>query len=233
MSSSGRIRSKDPNMRKTPKPADKRKSRKLVPNESDSNTLSRASKSSRAMREESKNEEESFMDDVIRQTLDGEESEAERSSITVSTQKRGKDKDKKVFKDFRQDLSIYRKEPVRPVNSRKWLANREKMATIMRDADEVAVKLEEPYEGMKLKENYGRSEPTTERTISQQESLKVSEKDRINGGVSEESYAEDDALFYRNNYPYDTHESISSVATDEHEKLSKIDARKDFTTWMR
>ena len=94
--------------------------------------------------------------------------------------------------------------------------------------------MQEPHEGMHLKENYGRSEPTTERTLSNQGSLKVSEKDIINGGLSEESYAEDDALFYRNNYPYDTHESISSVNTDQHDKLdSKLEFRKDFTQWMR
>jgi len=55
----------------------------------------------------------------------------------------------------------------------------------------------------------------------------------VNGGISEESYAEDDALFYKNNYPYDTHESISSVHTDEHEPVSNLETRKDFTDWMR
>ena len=65
--------------------------------------------------------------------------------------------------------------------------------------------------------------------------MHFSEKDRINGGISEESYAEDDALFYRNNYPYDTHESISSVHTNEHEEqaASRMETRKDFTAWLR
>lgn len=76
----------------------------------------------------------------------------------------------------------------------------------------------------------GRSEPSTEKTISQEQSFALSEKDRVNGGISEESYAEDDALFYKNNYPYDTHESISSVHTDQHEEpASKVETRKDFT----
>ena len=44
---------------------------------------------------------------------------------------------------------------------------------------------------------------------------------------------EDDALFYKNNYPYDTHESISSVHTDEHEAVERLETRKDFTEWMR
>ena len=65
------------------------------------------------------------------------------------------------------------------------------------------------------------------------ESLRLSEKDRMHGGLSEESYCEDDALFYKNNYPYDTHESISSVHTNEHEQASRLDTRRDFTTWMR
>lgn len=64
--------------------------------------------------------------------------------------------------------------------------------------------------------------------------MALSEKDWAGGGISEESYAEDDALFYKNNYPYDTHESISSVHTDQHEEpASKVETRKDFTQWMR
>ena len=93
--------------------------------------------------------------------------------------------------------------------------------------------MKEPYEGLQIKENYGRSENTTEKTESQLQSEKFSEKDRINGGISEESYAEDDALFYKNNYPYDTHESISSVHTDQMEVIPKAETRKDFTAWLR
>ena len=84
-----------------------------------------------------------------------------------------------------------------------------------------------------LRENVGLSEPSTEKTIEKAESVHVSEKDRINGGLSEESYAEDDALFYRNNYPYDTHESISSVHTEDLDPIPKTEMRQDFTAWMR
>ena len=108
----------------------------------------------------------------------------------------------------------------------------QKIATIIID-DDVKNKMKEPHEGMYLKENYGRSEPSTEKTISQQASLDISEKDRINGGISEESYVEDDLLFYKNNYPYDTHESVSSVHTDEHKEAERLETRKDFTAWMR
>ena len=67
---------RDPHLRKTPKPGDKRKSRKLVPNDSGSNTFERQSKrSGKRVDEETARERESFMDegdeDVIRQTLDG------------------------------------------------------------------------------------------------------------------------------------------------------------------
>lgn len=55
----------------------------------------------------------------------------------------------------------------------------------------------------------------------------------MNGGLSDESFAEDDALFYRNEYPYDTHESISSVNTDELDPVEKVEMRQDFTAWMR
>jgi hypothetical protein len=129
-------------------------------------------------------------------------------------------------------LAEFMKEPLRPVNSTLWLRKVNKIKTIVLDEDVMAV-MKEPHEGMRLKENYGRSEPSTEKTISGMESIRVSEKDRLNGGISEESYAEDDALFYKNNYPYDTHESISSVHTDEHEPVSRLETRKDFTDWMR
>ena len=77
------------------------------------------------------------------------------------------------------------------------------------------------------------SSRSTDKTISLQESAKISQKNWKDGGISEESYVEDDALFYKNNYPYDTHESISSVATDEHAAPDRLDTRKDFTEWMR
>ena len=99
-----------------------------------------------------------------------------------------------------------------------WLTMKDKLATIL--VERVRDKMKEPHEGFRPKENFGRSEATTEKTISLQESAHFEEKDRQNGGISEESYAEDDALFYKNNYPYDTHESISSVHTNQLEVVS-------------
>lgn len=99
----------------------------------------------------------------------------------------------------------------------RWLFLKNKLATIL--VDDIRDQLKEPHEGFRPKENYGRSERTTEKTISLQESANLEEQDRQNGGISEESYAEDDALFYKNNYPYDTHESISSVHTDQLEEV--------------
>ena len=106
-----------------------------------------------------------------------------------------------------------------------------KMSTIM--VEDVKEMMKEPYEGLQVKENYGKSEDTTEKTISQENLDNISEKDRANGGISEESYVEDDALFYKNNYPYDTHESISSVHTDQLEVVARDETRKDFTAWLR
>jgi len=60
----------------------------------------------------------------------------------------------------------------------------EKMRTILLD-EEVRPELKEPNTGLQLKENYGRSEPTTERTLSHEDrSVHVSQKDWVNGGIS-------------------------------------------------
>ena len=89
--------------------------------------------------------------------------------------------------------------------------------------------MKEPWKGMNLREDR-ESVTTTEKTESEEEQG-IQEKN-LDGGISEESYLEDDALFYKNNYPYVTEETVSSVATNDHEDLQKGE-RKDLTAWLR
>lgn len=63
------------------------------------------------------------------------------------------------------NLSEFMKEPVRPPDSSKWLFKARRMRTILID-DEVKAQMKEPHEGLQLKENYGKSDRTTEKTIS-------------------------------------------------------------------
>lgn len=201
-------------------------------------TLSDRSRSQVIVREPRNVRDDDFFDEFQeknkQQTIDNLASGGSLDRTgTISTFRRQKVGDLRLKLEHKPDLAAFRKEPERPANSRKWLLMKNKMATILVD-EEMQEKMKEPHEGLQLRENYGRSEATTEKTLSQQmESVRLSEKDRINGGISEESYAEDDALFYKNNYPYDTHESISSVHTDQLEKVSRVETRKDFTAWMR
>ena len=83
---------------------------------------------------------------------------------------------------------------------------------------------------MKLREEPEAGATTTEKTISEEE-IGLEEKN-LDGGISEESYDADDALFYKNNYPYVTEETVSSVATNEHEEIHRGD-RRDLTAWLR
>ena len=69
--------------------------------------------------------------------------------------------------------------------------------------------------------------------MEQSDDAHISEKDRMNGNTSDESYPEDDALFYRNEYPYNTDETISSIHTEQHDPPPKVEIRQDFTAWMR
>ena len=83
---------------------------------------------------------------------------------------------------------------------------------------------------MKLREDPEAGATTTEKTVS--EDAEGLEEKNLDGGISEESYEADDALFYKNNYPYVTEETVSSVATNDHEEIVKGD-RKDLTAWLR
>ena len=74
------------------------------------------------------------------------------------------------------DLNQYRNEPERDPNPKMWLTMKDKLATIL--VERVRDKLKEPHEGFRPKENFGRSEATTEKTISLQESAHFEEKDR-------------------------------------------------------
>ena len=103
------------------------------------------------------------------------------------------------------------------------------MKTILLD-EEMQHKMKEPFEGLQLPEFVDRDASDTEKTesiASEQIKEKHSQK-----AISEESFGDDDALFYNNNYPYDTHQSISSVGTSEHETINKGE-RKDLTAWLR
>jgi len=107
------------------------------------------------------------MDDVIYQDHEGSESEAVsvHSTVTVSTARRGPTREKRIIMEKRPDLSIFREEPVRPANSRKWLLNASRMVTIALDEGVRAEMVEPCGDGMVLKENVGCSEPSTEKTI--------------------------------------------------------------------
>ena len=156
----------------------KEKSRKIVPNDKEmrsddgmSQTNYRKSDVS-GIHEESKGQDnESYMDDVINQTLSESDYRVKPEEDTISTQRRVKNGDTKVYternvKPSPRDLAKYRAEPERPVNSQKWLENALRIRTIMLD-EEVVSRMEEPHPGMQLVENLGRSEPSTEKTIEQ------------------------------------------------------------------
>ena len=180
------------------------------------------------------------MDDVIYQDHEGSESDiTPRSDNTDQTAHRGRDKDKKIIKDKlkekKVDLSKFRQEPERPANSKRWIQNAARLFNVQivelapdEKLDEIVSELQEDE-----KKFSDESELSSEKTLEQLYDAHIDEKDRIHGDLSEESYAEDDALFYRNEYPYDTHESISSVRTEELEPMPKTKMRQDFTEWMR
>ena len=131
---------------------------------------------------------------------------------------------------LREDPANYL-EPARPhgPDSAEWLKLAHNLRTVVLD-EAVQTKMREPFQGMALREEPAAGAPTTEETV--RESEKGLEERNLDGGISEESYEADDALFYKNNYPYVTEETISSVATNDHDELVKGD-RKDLTAWLR
>ena len=62
-------------------------------------------------------------------------------------------------------------EPPRKADSMKWLFMTAKMKTILIDDEVRKETMKEPHQGLRLRENVGRSEPSTEKTISQQNSI--------------------------------------------------------------
>ena len=119
--------------------------------------------------EESAHEDEDFMDDE-NQTDDEKASfEHDVASATVSTARRGKGGERKVLEepkaDAKQLQEKFMKEPLAPACSSRWLLKAQRMRTIILD-EEVKAQMTEPYEGMQLQENVGRSEGDTSRTHS-------------------------------------------------------------------
>ena len=99
---------------------------------------------------------------------DSGDDDEDMASQTISTQKKS-GRDKRVYfeKPPKEQVSLaqFMKEPVRPPDSDKWLFKARRMRTILID-DEVKAQMKEPHEGLQLKENYGNSAQTTEKTIS-------------------------------------------------------------------
>ena len=120
--------------------------------------------------EESAHEDEDFMDDE-NQTDDEKASfvHDDLASATVSTARRGKGGERKVLEepkaDAKQLQEKFMKEPLAPACSKHWLLKAQRMRTIILD-EEVKAQMTEPYEGMQLQENVGRSEGDTSRTHS-------------------------------------------------------------------
>ena len=118
--------------------------------------------------EESAHEDEDFMDDE-NQTDDEKASFVDPASATVSTARRGVRGERKVLEepkaDAKQLQEKFMKEPLAPACSKHWLLKAQRMRTIILD-EEVKAQMTEPYEGMQLQENVGRSEGDTSRTHS-------------------------------------------------------------------
>lgn len=79
--------------------------------------------------------------DAARQVPDDSSSDcvSVHSSITWSTELRGKYKDKRIKMEkklpLQQDLTIYREEPVLPADSLRWVRNAQKLLTIQLDSE--------------------------------------------------------------------------------------------------
>ena len=119
--------------------------------------------------EESGHEDEDFMDDE-NQPTDGERASfGELASATLSTARRGKGGGKKILEEPKTDAKRLQKqfmeEPLAPACSSRWLLKAQRMRTIILD-EEVKAQMAEPYEGMQLQENVGRSDRSTSPTHS-------------------------------------------------------------------
>lgn len=116
------------------------------------------------------------MDDVIYQGHEGSESEGNsaRSSVTGATARRGKDKDKKIIREKRPDLSVFREAPIRPANSKRWLFNANKLFTVAKVEEVGPLNESSPEIADIVKLNNDEEDSATEKTVSQMDSPHVS-----------------------------------------------------------